>query len=506
MTNRKVPVVISLVGLLVASLATGGIVSIGAAASETVTIGGVAVSPEDPAPGEPFDVTVTIDNLEGGSGAVDVTDVYVRDSSGLPEYERVENLGSIGEGQSMEVPLQLSLADSKNLRVHVRGRTDAGSLVKLSYPLYVSVEEPDDVQVSIETEDPVVGGDTPVDVTVANGDDDAISNVDLELTTEARSVDAARTVRGTIGAHSTWQYSTTVTFNETGSQSVDAVLSYTTREGYDRSIRESQAVDVAALTDDVALATQTEMRNGSNDLVTTLTNFGNLPVEDVQLRAQRNGKVIDRTTAANLEPFASTVVELDAADIAPGDGEVIANYEIGGTDRTVSRNITFESEPAAEIVLTGVEVQQTGETVLLRGDASNIGDADAGGVLVSVGTDKRVTPVSPSKQYFVGAVDRSEFGTFELTARTTDNVSSIPVTLEYTDDGERVSNTVDLALTGESAPSQSSAANVADSSQSQGGQSPFAMLGQIPWGLIGLGIAGISVAIGGVAFWRRRES
>lgn len=502
---RKSLVSIAIVVLLTASIATGGIVTSGAADSENVKISTVTVSPDTPAPDESFEVTVTIENLVGGSGSVDVTDVYIRESSGLPEYERVENLGSIGEGQSMNVPLQLSVSESKNLRVHMRGRTDTGELVQLSYPLYVTVDDTEDVQISIDDRETVVGGDTPVTVTVANGEPDPITNVELELSTGSGTITDARQVSAKVGAQSTRQFQYSVTFDEPGEQPLDAVLNYTTADRYKRSVRESVSVDVEALTDDVSLNARTETRDGSNVLVTTVTNFGNLPVRDVQIRAQVDDRAIDRAAISALEPYSSKVVELDVADVSPGSGEVVGSYEVGETEGTRTQAITFESEPAAEIVLTGVEILESGSTLTLRGDASNVGDSDAGGVLVSVVSNGNVTPVSPSKQYFVGAVDGSEFGTFELTARTTGNVSSIPVEVEYTDHGDRVSRIVDIAVAGSAVTADPSNPSDGEQVAEQGTRSPFSMLNQIPWALIGIGLVAIVAAIGGVYRWRQKK-
>lgn len=504
MIQEKRTVIVGVVLMVTISLFTGAIVATAAAESENVTISTVTVSPDNPAPDEPFEVTATIENLEGGSGSVDITDVFIRDSTGFPEYERVEDVGSIGEGQAMQVPLQLSLSESKNLMVHVRGRTDAGELVRLSYPLYASIEVIDDVQVSIASSEPVVGGDTPINVTVANGDSEAIVNVDLGLTTDSGTVTDARTVSASIGANSERRYPYSVSFDEAGDQSLEAVLTYDTADGYERTIQESISIDVESLIDDVELTASTETRNGSNVLVTTITNFGNLPIQDIQIRAQAEGQVIDREAISSVPPFSSTVIELDVSDVSPGEGDVVGSYEIGDTEQTVTQPVTFEREPDADIVLTGVEIVESGNTLTLRGDASNVGESDASGVLVSVVPDDGITPISPSKQYFVGGVDGSEFGTFELTAATTGNVSSIPVSVEYSDDGDRVTRIVDLNLSSSAATAETNDQG-AEESSNQDARGPFSMLGEIPWAAIGTGLVGISAVIGGVLLWRRRE-
>ena len=70
-------------------------------------------------------------------------------------------------------------------------------------------------------------------------------------------------------------------------------------------------------------------------------------------------------------------------------------------------------------------------------------------VLVQINDTADVRPVSPSGEYFVGGVEASEFATFELTAQTESNASSVPVTITYIVDNERVTTTqhVDLKAT-----------------------------------------------------------
>ena len=502
MIQRKRAVVVGIVVLGIVSLLTGAIVTSAVAESENVTVSSVTTSPDTPAPGETFQVTTTIQNLEGGNGSVEITDVYIRDSTGLPEYERVEDVGSIGDGQSMDVRLQLSLDQSKNLRVHVRGRTDAGELVKVSYPLYVDVEEVDDVQLSITDGEAIVGKETPTTVTVVNGGSQAISNVELRLGSDSATVTDARRVSAAIGTTDERKYGYSVTFDEPGTHTLEAELSYTTGDGYERTIRESAMVDVDPLEDDTALSARTETRGGENVLVTTLTNFGNLPLQDVQIGVKAEGNVIDRNASPDIEPYTSSVVELDVSGVSSEAGEVVASYQIGETEQTVTRPVAFESEPEADIVLTGVEVRRSGNALTLRGDASNVGESAANGVLVSVVPDTGVTPISPSKKYFVGGVDASEFGTFELTAQTTENVSSVPVSIEYIDDGERVSRIVDLDIDNGAALAETDGQATADSAQ-QEGRGPFSMLNEIPWAPIGIGLLGTIVLLGGGYLWRR---
>lgn len=501
--QRKSTAVVSIAILLIGSVVTGAIVTTAEAESENVKIADITISPETPTPGEPFQVTAVIENLQGGGESVEITDVYIRDATGLPEYERVENLGTIGDGQSMEVPFELSVGESKNLRVHVVGRTDADELVKLSYPLYVNVEELDDVHLSMSTGEATAGGDTPVNVTVVNGGSQEISNVEIGLGSDSGTVTDARRVSASVGRSSERLYGYTITFGQPGNQTIEATASYETPAGYERTIRETITVEVDPLVDDTYLTARTETRGSENILVTRLTNFGNLPIEDVQIGVQDTGDMIDRSASPDIQPYSSTIVELNLSGVASDDGEVVASYTVGEHRQTITQPVTFEREPEAEIELTSVEVIRSGNTLTLRGDASNIGESYANGVLVSIIPSEGVKPISPSKKYFVGGIEASEFGTFELTARTTSNVSVVPVRVEYSDDGERISEVVDLDTDTDTVTAQSDV-QAADGSGQQETRGPFSMLTEIPWKMIGLGLIGtIVLIVGAVYLWRR---
>jgi hypothetical protein len=79
----------------------------------------------------------------------------------------------------------------------------------------------------------------------------------------------------------------------------------------------------------------------------------------------------------------------------------------------------------------------------VSGNAGNTGGAPVDGVVVSVGSNEHVDPAYPARTYFVGTVDASEFAPFEVTADVdVENVSTVPVTVEYRVGGEPVNRTL----------------------------------------------------------------
>jgi hypothetical protein len=116
--------------------------------------------------------------------------------------------------------------------------------------------------------------------------------------------------------------------------------------------------------------------------------------------------------------------------------------------------------------------------------------------------------VSPSGEYFVGGVEASEFATFELTAQTDSNASSVPVVITYIVDNERVTTTqqVDLTAAGTSAavsaPPDDGATSGGDASSPR---SEATGSGGLPLGLLAGGAAVITILLAGVAYrWRSK--
>jgi len=473
--------------LVVASVS--GVAAVGSAAQTDVAVQSVSTSVDQPAPGEPFTLTASIANLQSSSGSVDVTDVYVRQSGTTDEYARIEDVGSVASGQTLDVPLTVSIGDPgpKRLTVHVVVRDSDGDTERVNYPLYVDVQEPDEAAVSFSTPELAAGQESTVNVSVSNGDDETLSNVRLDLAGDA-TVDNAERVTAAIASGSQVTHQYQVTFPSAGDRTLNATLSYKTSAGVTRTITRDVSVEVAESNVDASLTVSPTTANRSSALRASLTEYGNVELRDVEVRAYSGGDVVARALAADVPAEGTRSVTLDGADIPTGDVRVVASYTAAGERRSAERTLRYSPQTTAQIALTGVDFTRDGAAVGISGDTANLGSADASSVLVSVGERDGVAPVPPNAEYFVGAVESSEFATFEVTASVDEGVEQVPLTISYSVNGERHSRvtTVDLAQLPE-----------ADSAGSGGGSS-----GGLPW--LGIGaLVVVVVAAAAVYRWRR---
>lgn len=483
--RRFAPVLVALV-VLVSVTSIAATVS---AAQTDVSIQSVETSVEQPAPGEPFTLTAEIANLQSSSGSVDVTDVFVRKDSSTSEYARIENVGSIAAGGSLSIPLTLSIDEpgETRLTVHVVVKDESGDHHRVNYPLYVDVQEPDEAVVSFTTPDLVAGQESTVDVTVSNGDDGTLSNVRLDLGGDARIKNPER-VSAAIKSGTQTTHTYQATFPEAGEHTLNASLTYKMDQGSTRTVHRNVTVDVAAANVDTTLTAAARDVNGSPAIQTTLTEYGNVELRNVQVRAVADGDVVARALARNVPAEGSRTVTLDGSDIPAGSVTIVAQYTAAGERQTTETTMQYSPSETSDMALTGVETTRQGSMVTLSGDVANIGSADVSSVLVSVvGTDG-VTPVAPNKEYFVGAVDSSEFSTFELTANASATADEVPVRIEYTVDGERLSRVVPVDI------SDGTNGSGTDDRSRSGGWLPGAILGGIV----------LLVLLGGIYRWRTR--
>ena len=160
-----------------------------------------------------------------------------------------------------------------------------------------------------------------------------------------------------------------------------------------------------------------------------------------------------------------------------------------------------DSDLRGDVKLTSTSVTGS-DAVRIEGDAANIGGTDVESVLLSVPNTDSVSPTPPNGEYYVGGIETSEFGTFELTADIANNTDSIPVDITYITTGGgredmRVTKTQQISVEEQpsTAPQPRQAQATTAGASSSGGGPPIVIIG---------GVAALVVfsAIG-LVLWRR---
>ncbi|GAA0525896.1 hypothetical protein SAMN04488066_102172 [Halorubrum aquaticum] len=477
--------------LLVSSL--GGTATTASADAPAVQVTSVTSSPDSPVVGETVTMEATVSNLEGTNGTVEVTDVYLRDWP--TEYERVENVGSVAPGGSVTVPVTtvFDTPGEKRVTVHVVVRDGAGDSNSYSYPLVVDVEEPDaDGDLSVDRN---ASGETAVTLT-------NYGNVDFtDVEIAAMSGDERRARRHALDVAP--GDDRTVTFDTEGDDVDDlAFVANYSANGETHEVRRAlgETPDVRG---DLSIAGSAPDRT-----TVSLENYGNVAFSDVEVAAVVDGEVRDRRYTRDVPADENRSAAFDTEGYDAGNVTFTASYAANGETHEVSREVALEPDVSGEIRLTAVEATRRAGSVSIDGEAANVGGSDAESVLVSVRGGDGVTPEGGSGEYFVGAVDASEFATFELAASVGNGTTEVPVEVSYLVDGERVTTVRPVEVSSTGFPPT----GAATSEQSGGGPSGGSGGPQGPPGDSGLptlpilvGVIALIGAAGGLYYLWNRE-
>jgi hypothetical protein len=422
-------------------IVTAGFIPLVTAQQSDVTIGSINVTPTNPSPGDVVIIDAELRNSETSSGSVKISQVSI---DGPSIDENADDIGKLGPGTSVTVPFSVVFDEpgQKKLTVTMYGQEDSGSVFSIQKPVYISVER-DSTLLSSATDTVAAGGLAPINITVANGDDEAITGV--QLTVDDPRIEQPQRTRGSIasGSEQTFQYD--AYFESPGRHSLTGTVIYQTSNGVTHRTTETIPVTVERPRVNVDLSVSTNA-NQSGATVVELTNFGNTYLSDITVNAAANGDVIARKLLSNLQAETSRSLTFAPESGVNGPLEFTARYEAAGETHSVS---TTTDQALGEIRLTSVETTQGGTAVTITGDAANLGRTNADGVLLSIADTRSTTPVSPSGEYFIGEVEASEFATFELTASVQPGVETVPVTVGYVVEGNRIQQTQQIPLSTE---------------------------------------------------------
>jgi hypothetical protein len=350
------------------------------------------VAPTQPTPTDNFTVATTVANTDRSDPTYVVRSVTVYNGTDLTAADRLNGVDpdrSIEPGESATVNVSTALESigTHDLLVELHLESVSGEWATVRRPLSVRVRQPHP-RVSVRGGETVPGSPAPLNVTVSNGMDDPVRDVELRVAPENVTVESDRQVVSRMAAGEDRRFNLTARGPTRGTETIEARLAYTTTDGVRRS----------------------------------------------------------------------TTEHLTARFVRPTN--------------------------PANVSLTGLEVSRRAGGLLVRGTAGNPGGSEAGSVQVSVGRGDGVAPAQSNANYFVGSLAASDFSSFTVSARLTENRSqlTIPLRVSYVVEGVERTRTVAVAYDPPPRPSPS------------GGNGP-----PIPL-VAGGGL--LAVAVAGVGVWR----
>ncbi|WP_435066771.1 hypothetical protein [Haloplanus sp. C73] len=333
--------------LLACTMLVAGGVGVASAGPAAVTVSSMDVSDDEPETGDAITVTPTVQFSDSGTGTFEVTEVVLKDSSGTV-YSEADSLGTLGPGDSIDVPLSASFdtAGQKKLIVHVRGvqydsNGNRRSVVSTTHPTYVSVSEPDEEadpvppQLNVDAGTLVAGSDSTVAVTVSNGADEQITDLSLRLSGLGGMENQTR-LQPALGAHNSTTFTFDVTPPESGTHSLNATLTYG-----DETVATSNSVEVESLNGDAVVYATTVTQNDSPHLRYRVANHGNAPLENVVVSGAAVGESLPTTVIGSVEPGTTETATVELNERPTGPATVSATYDVGSTTGTVDQSVRF---------------------------------------------------------------------------------------------------------------------------------------------------------------------
>lgn len=437
--------------ILLAAVVLVGVVTltgVGASSEEPqIVVTDITLTPENPAPGQTVTLRATITNSESSATRLTDVDVALRSASdeGTFQYARIGDVSTLPPGSSIEVPLTVTFEDSgiKQLYIQIWGTADP-TVVTYRYPVTVRVAERNP-KISVDINDTVAGREGEGRIVVSNGLESTLSNVELSVRDRAGAVEFGdrRFVIAELGSGETATFPFTYESDTAGTHEGTAMIEYIDAAGDVARTNEAFTVEIEPRRGNVTMVAKPTSEDGT-DVTVDIINTRNLPIKHILLDGTSSNATVSQQFIAEIPAQSSRSVVLNTSlDGRQAAIQLSATYEVGDSEGTVSDALAIRSVPG-QIDLTGVEIQQEDERLLVTGSASNVGLEEVNSVVVRVKNTTRVTPAPPAREYFVGTVPSSDFVSFEVFARTNGTVSAIPLEVTYLVGEQRYNRTVKI--------------------------------------------------------------
>jgi hypothetical protein len=415
----------AVLALVVTCSALAGVGFVAGTTPLNAAVTDVTVTPDPAVSGERLVAEVTVENFATSNEAYRIDAVAIRNAGGrLDELSRVEDPGVISPGGSLTVPFGLRFREpgEKTFRVVVYGEgQQSEDDLQLTYPLRVTVTDATP-KVEVDLRQPVAGVTSNATVTLANGVERELRNVEVRLDGDV-TLERPRRVRSTLAAGETATFGFEVTPETAGETDLDATVEYTLAGGPTRTVNASATVRTRELDDRVRLRANVS----TGQVFVTATNLGNVAVEKLVLDASGDGASVGERVVSTLASGESRTVALPVESLDAADG--VATVTVGGTyevadqrravdggDVTLRRAVALNATTAADGDVS-VQVSNLGsvtvERVVVRGTTpdATVGQAvvptlppgESAMVTLPVSGLRRSADVSITGQYEVGA-------------------------------------------------------------------------------------------------------
>lgn len=450
----------------------------------------VDVSTDSALPGDDQTMTVRLSN--GLSAAVDSVELTV-DGENVDVRNPRQVTASVASGASESFEFRVTPAAETvqpvNVTIQYSFEGDRRSVDYRLRPNFTPTNDIEHPQVAMTAEAGEAGESRTATVTLSNGLDERIRNVELTVAGEQIEFDDPRRVAASVEAGVTEQYEFTVTPAVAERLPVEVSLSYTVggeRRGTEYTLEPSfGTADAPADRPQLQVDVEDAVAGASRPVTVTVANgLGNevrqldVSVSSPDVTFKSNARVRSALQAGGTAELVFTAVA-EESGVYPV--EVTFDYRDDGVQQRVTRTFDVEFAPPSnpgQITLTDVDAVAQGSSLELSATASNVGSERVESVVVSLPDSADVD----GREYFVGGVDGSDFSSFTISTTVDENITSVPVEVTYVVDGVQKTVTTEVPV---------EQTELRQASEPSGGSS-------VP--LIPVAVVGVLVIVLGVAY------
>jgi hypothetical protein len=449
-----------------------------------------AVSTDAALPGDDQTMTVRLSN--GLSAAIDNVELTVEgEDISVRNSRRVTATVASGGSESFEfrVTPDAETVQPVTVTVQYSFEGDRRSVDYQLRPDFTPTSDTEQPQVAVSTEAGEAGESRAATVTLSNGLDENIRNVELTVGGERVEFDSPRRVAARIEAGATKQYEFTATPAVAERLPVEVSLSYTVggeQRGAEYTFEPSfGTADAPADRPQLQVDVEEAVAGASRPVTVTVANGLGNEVRQLELNVSSPDVTFQSNTRVRSVLQAGGTAELAFSAVAEESGvypvQVTFDYRDDGVQQQVTRTFDVEFAPPSNpgrVQLTDVDAVAEGDSLELSATASNVGSERVESVIVSLPDSADVS----GREYFVGGIDGSDFSSFTISTTVDRNVTSVPVEVTYVVDGVQKTVTTEVAV------EQTALRQASESSDG----------GSVP--LIPIAVVGVLVIVLGVAY------
>jgi len=412
------------------------------------------VSTDAALPGDDQTMTVRLSN--GLSGSVDNVELGV-EGPGLEIRNPRQVTASVASGASESFDFRVTPTAETVQPVNVTiGYSFEGDRRSIEYQLRPDFTPTSDVehpQVAVDAEAGEAGESRTTAVTLSNGLDERIRNVELIVAGDQIEIDDPRRVAASLEAGVTEQYEFTVTPEVAERLPIEVSLSYTVgseRRGTEYTLEPSfGTADAPAERPQLQLGVENAVSGASRSVTVTIANGLDSEVRQLDVNVSSSDVAFESNERVRSALQSGETAELNFTAVAEESGTypvtVTFDYRDSGVQQRVTRTFDAEFAPPANpgrIRLTDVDAVARGSSLELSATASNVGSERVESVVVGLADSEDVG----STEYFVGGIDASDFSSFTLSTTVDGNTTSVPVEVTYVVDGVQKTVTRDVPV------------------------------------------------------------